>query len=46
MLELSMAMMATNVSMGVAVKTLSGKIFVEAIDCRSIRNGNGWIIDF
>ena len=36
----------TNVSMGVAVKTLSGKIFVEAIDCRSIRNGNSWIIDF
>ena len=36
----------TNVSMSVAVRTLSNKIFVEAIDCRSIRNGNAWIIDF
>ena len=36
----------TNVSMSIAVRTLSGKIFVEVIDCRSIRNGNAWIIDF
>ncbi|WP_302051344.1 hypothetical protein [Finegoldia magna] len=32
--------------MAIAIKTLSGKIFVEAIDCRSIRIGNGWIINF
>jgi hypothetical protein len=36
----------TNVSMSVAVRTLSNKIFVEAIDCQSIRNGNDWIINF
>lgn len=35
-----------NVAMAIAIKTLSGKIFVEAIDCRSIRIGNGWIINF
>lgn len=35
-----------NVAMGIAVRTLSGKIFVEAIDCQSVRNGNTWIIDF
>lgn len=29
-----------NVAMSIAVKTLSGKIFVEAIDCVSVRNGN------
>ncbi|OFI49531.1 terminase [Floricoccus tropicus] len=36
----------SNVSMSVAVKTLSGKIFVETIDCQSVRNGNHWIINF
>jgi len=35
-----------NVAMSIAVKTLSGKIFVEAIDCQSVRNGNAWIISF
>lgn len=35
-----------NVAMSIAVKTLSGKIFVEAIDCVSVRNGNQWIINF
>jgi len=35
-----------NAAMSVAVKTLSGKIFIEAIDCQSVRNGNTWIIDF
>lgn len=35
-----------NVSMSVAAKTLDGKIFVEAIDCQSVRNGNGWILEF
>lgn len=35
-----------NVAMSIAVKTLSGKIFVEAIDCQSVRNGNGWILHF
>ena len=35
-----------NVSMSIAVRTLSGKIFVEAIDCQSVRNGNNWIVRF
>lgn len=35
-----------NVAMSIAVRTLSGKIFVEAIDCQSVRNGNQWIINF
>lgn len=35
-----------NVAMSIAVKTLSGKIFIETIDCQSIRNGNQWIINF
>ena len=36
----------TNVAVSIAVKTLSGKIFIESIDCQSIRNGNQWIINF
>ncbi|WP_179395739.1 terminase [Lacticaseibacillus absianus] len=36
----------TNVSMSVAVRTLSRRIFVEAIDCRSVREGDHWIINF
>lgn len=36
----------TNVALSIAVKTEDDKVFVEAIDCRSIRNGNKWIIDF
>lgn len=35
-----------NVALSVAVKTLSGRIFIETIDCQSIRNGNLWIIQF
>ena len=35
-----------NVAMSIAVKTLSGKIFVESIDCQSVRQGNQWIINF
>lgn len=36
----------TNVALSVAVKTASGKIFVESVDCQSIRNGNDWILHF
>lgn len=36
----------TNVSLSIAVKTKDEKIFVETLDCRSIRHGNGWILDF
>lgn|SRR5690625_1768328 len=35
-----------NVAMSVAVKTVEDKVFVETIDCQSVRNGNGWIIHF
>lgn len=35
-----------NVSMSIAVKTATGKIFVEAIDCQPIRNGDNWILKF
>lgn len=35
-----------NVAMSVAVKTVDDDIFVETIDCQTIRNGNGWIIHF
>lgn len=35
-----------NVSMAAAVRTADGKIFVEAIDCRSVRDGNSWMIAF
>lgn len=37
---------STNVSLAVAVKTEDGKIFIEAIDCRPIRDGNEWIIAY
>lgn len=35
-----------NVAMSIAAKTTAGKIFVEAVDCQSVRNGRQWIIDF
>ncbi|MDY6064948.1 MAG: DEAD/DEAH box helicase family protein [Finegoldia sp.] len=35
-----------NVSLAIAVKTLTGKVFVECIDCRPIRQGDKWILDF
>ncbi|WP_311537208.1 terminase [uncultured Anaerococcus sp.] len=35
-----------NVAMAIAIKTLSGKVFIEVIDCQSIRNGNEWIVKF
>ena len=36
----------TNVSLSVAIKTSDGKVFVEAIDCRPVRDGNAWIIAY
>src|SRR5690625_1804092 len=35
-----------NVALSIAVKTEDDKVFVETIDCQSIRNGNGWMIHF
>lgn len=37
---------AANVAMSVAVKTEGGRIFVEALGCKQIREGNRWILDF
>ena len=34
------------VSLSVAAKTADGRIFVEAIDCRSVKDGNAWIIAY
>jgi len=36
----------TNVALSIAVKTEDDKVFVETIDCQSLRNGHGWIIHF
>ena len=36
----------TNVALSIAVKTDCGDIFVEAVDCQSVRNGNDWIVSF
>ena len=36
----------TNVAMSIAVKTEDERIFVESIDCQTVRNGNFWIINF
>lgn len=35
-----------NVAVSVAVKTKDGKIFIETVDCRELKAGNYWIIDF
>lgn len=35
-----------NVAMSIAIKTKKGKIFIETIDCREIRAGNLWILQF
>lgn len=40
------SMVTANVSLAVAVKTADGRIFAEAIDCRSVREGNDWIIAY
>lgn len=35
-----------HVSLSIAVKTKDDKVFVETIDCREVRLGNAWIINF
>lgn len=35
-----------NAALSIAVKTTDDKIFIETIDCCSIRGGNDWIIEF
>ena len=36
----------TNVSLAVASRTVDGKVFIEAIDCRPIRAGDEWMIEY
>ncbi|MEG0906572.1 MAG: terminase, partial [Cellulosilyticaceae bacterium] len=36
----------TNVAMSIAVKTTDERIFIETIDCRAVRGGFKWMIDF
>lgn len=35
-----------NVSMSIACKTKDGRIFVETINCESVRLGNKWMMDY
>ena len=35
-----------SVAMSIAVRTVDGRIFIESIDCRNVRSGTGWIVDF
>lgn len=35
-----------NVAVSVAVRTQNKKIFVETLDCRPVRAGNGWILEY
>ena len=36
----------SNVAMSLAVRTTDGRIYVEAIDCRSVRDGVDWMLVF
>lgn len=36
----------TNVALSIAIKTDFDDNFVETVDCQSVRNGNGWIVNF
>lgn len=36
----------TNVSLAVASKTKDGKVFIEAIDCRPMRAGDEWLLEY
>lgn len=35
-----------NVAVSVAVKTADERIFIETVDCQTVRNGNDWIVAF
>ena len=35
-----------NAALAIAARTADGKIFSEVINCKPIRNGVGWIVDF
>ncbi len=35
-----------NTALSIAVKTNDDKVFVETIDCQSVRSGNAWVLNF
>lgn len=35
-----------NACLSVAIRTTDGRIFTEGIDCRPIRDGNGWLVEY
>lgn len=35
-----------NVALSIAVRTTDEKFFIEVIDCKSVRNGNYWLVQF
>lgn len=35
-----------NVALSIAIKTDEGKVFIESVDCRPIRSGTQWLIQF
>ena len=37
---------ASSASLSIASKTSDGRIFFEAVDCQSIRNGDAWMVQF
>ena len=36
----------SNVSVSVAIKTDTDKVFIESIDCREAKDGTAWVVDF
>lgn len=36
----------SSVAVAIASKTEDGRVFVESIDCRSVREGNQWLFDY
>lgn len=35
-----------NAALSIAVKTIDDDVFIESIDCQSVKNGDDWLIDF
>ena len=46
MLYVGIKYSAMSASLSIASRTTDGRIFFEAVDCQSIRNGNDWMVDF
>lgn len=35
-----------NVALSIAAKTADGRIFIEVVDCQTVRNGTQWLVNF